>query len=263
MSLQFVFSGQWCRQATYILGWQVRPAALGPKVPYCFDWTMLCDRECLGFGRMDFRAKRPVPVWIYILMRHIILKERNANDYSPHFFHPFFLINASIGGLVLNDGFHFNFSLVAVVKVMRRKGQSSFTVLFLALWREWSLSWLRISAENGNVGKIINTRLWIRSWLLKINSYLTCRPFWLSPTQAILIPVSPKFEEYAIKVCVLSFSLLGLSCRIWFYLGKYFLLACFLCEKRETPFHHVRPRASCRLWLLPGLFLFFHTYNGT
>ncbi|XP_020603176.1 threonine--tRNA ligase, cytoplasmic-like [Orbicella faveolata] len=27
-------------------------------------------------------------------------------------------------------------------------------------------------------------------------------PFWLSPTQAIVIPVSPKYEEYAIKVCI-------------------------------------------------------------
>ncbi|KAK2551902.1 Threonine--tRNA ligase 1 [Acropora cervicornis] len=26
------------------------------------------------------------------------------------------------------------------------------------------------------------------------------RPFWLSPTQAIVIPVSPKYEDYAIKV---------------------------------------------------------------
>ena len=31
---------------------------------------------------------------------------------------------------------------------------------------------------------------------------LFCRPFWLSPTQAIVIPVSPKYEEYAIKVRV-------------------------------------------------------------
>ena len=29
------------------------------------------------------------------------------------------------------------------------------------------------------------------------------RPFWLSPTQAIVIPVSPKYEEYAIKVCMI------------------------------------------------------------
>ena len=45
--------------------------------------------------------------------------------------------------------FHWIF-FVAVVKAMKRKGQSLFTVLFWALSREWSLSWQRILAENGN-----------------------------------------------------------------------------------------------------------------
>ena len=34
----------------------------------------------------------------------------------------------------------------------------------------------------------------------QLNCCLSCRPFWLSPTQAIVIPVSPKYEEYANKV---------------------------------------------------------------
>lgn len=45
----------------------------------------------------------------------------------------------------------------------------------------------------------------------KINFCLNYRPFWLSPTQAIVIPVSPKYEEYANKVCVLSSVFLEVS----------------------------------------------------
>ena len=42
--------------------------------------------------------------------------------------------------------------------------------------------------------------------ILSTESYccLSYRPFWLSPTQAIVIPVAPKYEEYANKVCVNS-----------------------------------------------------------
>ena len=29
-------------------------------------------------------------------------------------------------------------------------------------------------------------------------------PFWLSPRQAIVVPVSPKYDEYANKVCFIE-----------------------------------------------------------
>ena len=121
--------------------------------------------------------------------------------------------------------FHWWNFFVVVVKAMKRKGQSLFTVLFWALWREWSPSWLRILAANGNhfaIKSLVSSHkdrfcsFCARPWVfLKLVFFgFNSRPFWLSPTQAIVIPVSPKYEEYAIKVCMIirSVSLMARRC---------------------------------------------------
>ena len=42
-------------------------------------------------------------------------------------------------------------------------------------------------------------------------------PFWISPRQAIVIPVSPKFDEYANKVCFFYYCCYTLIMFVFFF----------------------------------------------